>query len=147
MLRKQKLLQMINNQGRNHPWGHGHPLLSSTTSDKSIRTPMYLTSRETKCLYYVVIFVKNIGVLILLSGVVEDRRGWPWPLGWFLPWIFIIWSNFCFLNMLVLCCYLGQEHRGPYAPIWSCRGLKRMTMTSRMVPTLIIYHLKQLLFS
>ena len=26
-------------------------------------------------LYYVVIFVKNIGVLILLSGVVEDRRG------------------------------------------------------------------------
>ena len=26
-------------------------------------------------LYYVVIFVKKIGVLILLSGVVEDRRG------------------------------------------------------------------------
>ena len=36
--------------------------------------------------------------------------------------LFIIWRNFCFLNILVLCCYLGEEYRGPYAPIWSCRG-------------------------
>ena len=37
----------------------------------------------------------------LLSGVVKDRGGWPWPPGLFLPWLFIIWSNFCFLNILV----------------------------------------------
>ena len=73
-------------------------------------------------LYNAVILVKNTGVLMLLCGVVEDRSGWPWPQEWFLPWLFIIWSNFCFLNILVLCCYFGQEHRGPYAPIWSCKG-------------------------
>ena len=33
---------MINDQGRNHPGGHGHPLLYSTTSDRSIRTPVFL---------------------------------------------------------------------------------------------------------
>ena len=49
-------------------------------------------------LYYAVILVKNTGVLMLLSGVVKDRGGWPWPLGWFLAWLYIIWSNFCFQN-------------------------------------------------
>ena len=43
MLRKQKLLQMINIHGRNHPGGHDHPLLSSTTPDRRIRTPVFLT--------------------------------------------------------------------------------------------------------
>ena len=37
--------------------------------------------------------------------------------------------------------------QSPYAPVWSCRGQKRITMTLSMVPTLIISHLKQLLFS
>ena len=50
-----------------------------------------------------------------LPGVVEDRRGWQWPPGWFLTLLIIIWSNFCFLNFLVFCSYLGQEWRGPYA--------------------------------
>ena len=49
-------------------------------------------------LYYAVILVKNTGVLMLLSGVVKDRGGWPWPPGWFLAWLYIIWSNFCFQN-------------------------------------------------
>ena len=33
---------MINNQGRNHPGGHGHPLLSSTTSDNIIRKLVFV---------------------------------------------------------------------------------------------------------
>ena len=62
-------------------------------SSKIATTFVFLTF-----LYYAVILVKNTGVLMLLSGVVKDRGGWPWPLGWFLAWLYIIWSNFCFQN-------------------------------------------------
>ena len=46
----------------------------------------------------------------------EDRRGWPWPPWLFLSCLLVIWSNFCFENILGLCCYLDQDCRGPPAP-------------------------------
>ena len=48
-------------------------------------------------------------------GVVGDRRGWPWVLGWFHIWLYVIWSNFCFTNTLVCCLFHGQDCRSPYA--------------------------------
>ena len=41
---------MINIHGRNHPGGHGHPLLSSTTPDRRIMTPVFLRGVESECL-------------------------------------------------------------------------------------------------
>ena len=37
--------------------------------------------------------------------------------GWFHTWLFVIWSNFCFSNILVSCFFLGQDIRGPYGQV------------------------------
>ena len=42
---------------------------------------------------------------------------WPWLLSWFHTWLFVIWSNFCFTNILVSCFFLGQDIRGPYGQV------------------------------
>ena len=43
-----------------------------------------------------------------------------WMIGedpsWFQTSLLVIWSNFCFTNILVCWLFLGQDWRGPYAP-------------------------------
>ena len=50
-----------------------------------------------------------------LLQIVGDRRGWPWVLGWFHTWLYVIWNNFCFSKILVFCIFECQDSRGPYA--------------------------------
>ena len=50
-----------------------------------------------------------------LLQIVGDRRGWPWVLGWFHTWLYVLWNNFCFSKILVFCIFECQDSRGPYA--------------------------------
>ena len=67
-------------------------------------------------LYLGSFLVKTVGVLILhleLWMIGEDDQGDP---TWFQTSLLVIWSNFCFTNILVCWLFLGQDWRGPYAP-------------------------------
>ena len=78
-----------------------------------------------------------------LSWVVDNRRGWPWPPWLFLPCLVVIWSNFCFENILGLCCYLDQDCRGPPAP----NGVVDDRRGWPWSPNMFCSHLEQLLSS
>ena len=67
-------------------------------------------------LYLGSFLVKTGGVLMLhleLWMIGEDDQGDP---TWFQTSLLVIWSNFCFTNILVCWLFLGQDWRGPYAP-------------------------------
>ena len=72
---------------------------------------------------------------------------WPWLLSWFHTWLFVIWSNFCFTNILVSCLFLGQDSRGPYTPPGVVSDRRGWAGWPKMVPVIIICHLEQFLFS
>ena len=80
-------------------------------------------------------------------GVVGDRRGWPWVLGWFDTWQYVIWSNFCFTNIAVSYLFLDQDSGGPYAPLGVVSDRRGWPAWPNMVPVIIICHLEQFLFS
>ena len=80
-------------------------------------------------------------------GVVGDRRGWPWVLGWFHTCLYVIWSNFCFTNIVVSYLFLGQNLRGPYALVGVVSDRRGWPAWPNMVPVIIIWHLDQFLFS
>ena len=109
-------------------------------SKVSIRTPWVLTFKDAR--------YKNVcKTKVAHLGDVGDRRGWPWILGWFHTWQYVIWSNFCFTNIAVSYLFLDQNSGGPYAPLGVVSDRRGWPAWPNMVPVIIICHLEQFLFS
>ena len=72
---------------------------------------------ENKDPYSLVVWYRASFVLktlhLELWMIGEDDQGDP---TWFQASLLVIWSNFCFTNILVCWLFLGQDWRGPYAP-------------------------------
>ena len=60
-----------------------------------------------------------------LPGVVEDRRGWQWPPGWFLTWLSVIWSNFCLQNIVLRSFIWNLRCNSPLRNIPVLQGSRR----------------------
>ena len=132
MFVKQKLLQMTNKD----VWNHGNPLLSSMTPNgergplqswprKSQDTRMFVKQKLLQMTNNIVwnhvgspghpliSYHPQQGPLVILSYHVwmigEDDQGDP---TWFQASLLVIWSNFCFTNILVCWLFLGFFFEG-----------------------------------